>query len=269
MALRYFWIISLTTKSVVFLRRFPTVEKRAQNFGHKEVIITGDDLLVDAMLTSLAINRVTDDEAFQLSSRNELPVVGLKYKDNNLWPILVIEQNGFLFCGFPFCESHPKSDTIELIDDKSIALCFTCLQTIARYFTADKGLSWIEWLITSMAPFGTLINQNYEPLNQKKQTGGQRVNKLETKLQQNELKLSVNELISRTKDKELIYGTLTIDHPNHNYNGLVNVKLRAIDSLNLVLPPNCTQNGFILQIRPAYHNPLHLVHYKCNSNNKS
>jgi len=117
-----------------------------------------------------------------------------------------------------------------------------------------------------MSPFGTLINQNYETLNQ---LNAKKMTKTESKPQNDCLKIGVNELISRNRDKELVFGTISTDQSYCGSlltpNSLLTLKLRNIESLNLGLPPNSTQNESNLQIRPLLQNPLHAIHYKCYS----
>ncbi|CAG2162670.1 unnamed protein product [Oppiella nova] len=202
MSLRYFWIISLNLRSVLYFRRFANVHKRAQRMGLQDIDITSDNQLIDSVLTSLGINSgSSDDSESQCFQSNQLPVIAMDYKSSHLWPILVVEHKGILFCGYPLCAMNGhKETTIDLIDEKCISLCFTSLQTISRYFTSDKDLSWIEWLMTTMSPFGTLINQNYETLNK---LNAKKMTKTESKPQNDCLKIGVNELISRNRDKEL------------------------------------------------------------------
>src|SRR5690348_11517939 len=126
MPFRYIFIISLNSRKVVYLRRFPNVEKRAQMKGLTQVDIKCDEELIDSLFTSLAINTKTDSDSEGFVA-NQLPVIQLNYKKTKLWPILVIEQNGLLFCCYPLCDKN----SFELIDEKSIAECFTALQTIS------------------------------------------------------------------------------------------------------------------------------------------
>ena len=261
MALQYFWIVSLSLRSVLYLRRFPNVEKRAERRGLPKIAIKWDQQLVDSVLSSLAITR-NSELTFDCCVANQLPVIELSYDNIKIWPVIVIEQNGLLFCCHPLCET----DSRDLIDEKSIAMCFTTLQMISRHFTIEKGLSWIEWFFTSMAPFGTLIAQDYEPLN--------KVNKKQMKtdkiLQNDFFKLFLNELISRSKDREIVFGTVSYDQsfcsPQIIQNSLLSVKLRNPDSLNLVFGPNWRLIGDRIQLKPKTHlNPLDVIYYKCGS----
>lgn len=261
MCLRYFWVVSLSPRSVVYLRRFPNVDKAAQRRGLATIAIKWEPQLVDSLLSSLAITR--DNElAFDCGVSNQLPVIELFYDKCKIWPVIVIEQNGLLFCCHPLCDT----DSRELIDHKSIAMCFTILQMISRYFAVEKGLSWIEWFFTSMAPFGSLIGQNYQPLN----VVNKRQIKSDNIMQNDFFKLTVNELISRSKDKEIVFGSVGYDQsycsPQTLQNCLLSLKLRTPESLNLVFGPNWRPIGDRIELRPATHfNPLDVIHYKCGS----
>ncbi len=133
MSFRYLWIVSITSRSVLYFRRFPNVEKRAQRMGLSQVDIKSDEQLINSLLTSLAINN-NNNNSFDCCVANQLPVIQLVYNNINLWPIIVIEQNGILFCCYPLCHNESKS----LIDQKAISLSFTALQTIAHYFSLEK-----------------------------------------------------------------------------------------------------------------------------------
>ena len=127
-----------------------------------------------------------------------------------------------------------------------------------------QNMSWIEWLITSMAPFGTFISQKFLTIDKMKRKSV----KNEINLQIDSLKIIINELISRNRDKEIIYGTLSTDSshcvPQLIQNCLVVVRLKNIESLDLVIPSNCSKNGANLEIRPSLQlNPLHVIHYNC------
>jgi len=117
------------------LRRFLNVEKRAQRLGLPEVDIKADEALIKSLLTALAISYNKNE--LDCCVANQLPVVQLDYNNVKLWPVIVIEQNGILFCCFPLCDDQSN----DLIDHKSISLCFTALQTIAHYFAVEKVLN--------------------------------------------------------------------------------------------------------------------------------
>jgi hypothetical protein len=102
--------------------------------GLSQVDIKSDEQLINSLLTSLAINNNNNNNSFDCCVANQLPVIQLIYNNVNLWPIIVIEQNGILFCCYPLCENESKN----LIDQKAISLSFTALQTIAHYFSLEK-----------------------------------------------------------------------------------------------------------------------------------
>jgi len=135
MSFRYLWIVSISSQSVLYFRPFPNVEKRAQRMGLPVVDMKADDALVKSLLTSLAIRYNKNELDCRVA--NQLPVVRLDYNHIKLWPVIVIEQNGILFCCYPLCDDQSN----DLIDHKSISLCFTALQTIAHYFSTEKVLN--------------------------------------------------------------------------------------------------------------------------------
>ncbi len=124
-------------------------------------------------------------------------------------------------------------------------------------------------MITCLLPFGTLIHHKYQPIDNLSKKFG----RIENKQQKDLLKVIINELISGTKDnKEMVFGTINIDHSSCSSalieNGLLTLKIRNIESLNLIFPPNCSSNDSNINIKlPLQSNPLHVIHYKCNSSN--
>ena len=125
---------------------------------------------------------------------------------------------------------------------------------------------WIEWFLTSTAPFGSLISQKFQTIDKIKRN----ITKTEINSQNDSLKVIINELISRNRDKEIVFGTICTDSsncvPQLIKNCLLVVKLKAIESLDLVLPQNCSKNGPNLEIKPSLQlNPLHVIHYNCGS----
>ena len=116
-----------------------------------------------------------------------------------------------------------------------------------------------------MLPFGTLINQKYQSLNQINRNLRKNENNL-----QNDLKLTINEFICRSKDGEIVFGTINTDqslcNPKLIENCLIIIKLKNIESLNLVLAPNSVINNSRLEIRPDLQlNALNFIHYECSS----
>lgn len=173
MSIRRFWLISVANRSIVYSKSFPIVEVKATQMGMPFLPTfrgpkdEGD--FVASLFAVLGIDTLFQDELHRTSSfsadepflddsdfndrkyltdyncslRNQLPVVEMKFKEAKLWPVVVIEQNGILFCALPLVDGTSK----ELIDHISVSIAFAAIQAIIKHFTRENVI------IASNQPF--------------------------------------------------------------------------------------------------------------------
>lgn len=171
MSLRKLWLISIADRSVIYLKSFPIVEIQARHLGlpflpafrgHREEVEfihslfkgLGIDSFAALLQThnrssrssrssslssdTLSLDGVDFNESpdldFDCSLSNQLPVVEMTFKDMKIWPVIVVEHGGILFCGLPLTEGPSR----ELIDHMSISMAFAALQAIIKQFTREN-----------------------------------------------------------------------------------------------------------------------------------
>ena len=155
MVLIKFWIVSIRSRSLLYSREFPINSARARKSCISSLRLPARsadaaDLFVVAVFDALGLDppRRSDSlesledlgheanqlPTFDFSTCNQLPVVRLKIGQHSLWPLLIIEHSGNLFCGLPLIEN----DSDKLIDHLPISTAFTTLQTIIRFYSIDE-----------------------------------------------------------------------------------------------------------------------------------
>ncbi|XP_071791604.1 AP-5 complex subunit mu-1-like [Asterias amurensis] len=175
MSIRAVWVLPLPgngPEGIVFIKKYPTVEKRALVFTGTQdhVQFPPENLLYDATLEELGLkhpstkyveSRDTCEKQFQK------PVFEVKVPGGNLWPVVIIEKFGLLFCCLPLVEQgcEPRPPLISIL---GISLGFSLLGAMAdfmgplsRDFTTShpKLLELLSYMCQA-APFGTLIDIN-------------------------------------------------------------------------------------------------------------
>lgn len=172
MSVRRIWLISVAERSVIYLKTFPIVDIQARKLGlpvvptfrgyreeNEFVHSLFKGLGIDNFLTlkqlqasrsarssrsgSISSNCSSVDDFyfnenrasdFDCSVSNQLPVVAMTFKDMRIWPVLVVEHGGILFCGLPLI----KGESTELIDHISISTAFAALQAIIKQYTREN-----------------------------------------------------------------------------------------------------------------------------------
>ncbi|XP_023244653.1 AP-5 complex subunit mu-1-like [Centruroides sculpturatus] len=173
MSLRAIWIVSLCQDfgKVYYFRVFQTVERRAQKI-HKDLFtkIPNCDEFSKSLLIKLGLNSSKEFIEWRdsASSQMQLPVLSLKINDGELWPVLVIEQFGYLFCCLPLVEEKYENDhKISLFQIQSVSVGFSVLLGIISFVgpiisneISNKFIELDNYLSLSM-PFG--LTSDTEP----------------------------------------------------------------------------------------------------------
>lgn len=163
MAVRRIWLVSIANRSILYTKCFPIVEVKAkqlalpfvpalrgvkdeQEFVSALFCVLGIDGLAQSNLRRDSLvgddpnseeldfdNRKVDAD-FDCSLKNQLPVVEMVFKEVKLWPILVIEHGGILFCALPLVDTSSR----DLIDHISVSIAFSALQAIIKHFAREN-----------------------------------------------------------------------------------------------------------------------------------
>ena len=188
--------------------------------------------LIDAILLSLGVlNR--DESSLK---KNQLPTVELSFRGSVLWPVLVCEQSGNLFCALPLIEDPSR----EVIDHLSISPVFSFLQKVMQIFaSAGNDLSILmemENFVCASAPLGRYVCGEVSSL----------VSKGKQKNDDNSISITVNEKIScDTNGTENINGIILVEpklHPNINRTN-VSLKIPSLNKLDIILPSSCSKSS--------------------------
>lgn len=163
MSIRRFWLISVANRSIVYTKSFPIVEVKAKQLGLPFLPTfrgpKDEGVFIGSLFSVLGIDTLFHDELQGTSSfsgdepylddsdfnrhyitdincslMNQLPVVEMSVKDTKMWPVVVIEQNGILFCALPLVDASSK----ELIDHISVSVAFAAIQAIIKHFTREN-----------------------------------------------------------------------------------------------------------------------------------
>ncbi|KAI1296922.1 hypothetical protein HDE_05197 [Halotydeus destructor] len=181
MSIRRIWIISVANRSVLYTRAFPIIEQNARSKGFSPCLSfsssSDEEDFVSSLFSTLGLenpfvrrNSLTTDSLgfysiesnekfkseYDCSTENQLPVVSVTFKAVDLWPVIVIESNGILFCALPLIQSDSK----ELLDHISVSTSFCALQNFVTNFNKDNKLPSLEEYVNGMMPFGTFLGHS-------------------------------------------------------------------------------------------------------------
>lgn len=155
----------------LFSRRFPTVEKRAKVFnGASYVKLPEDVVFMNALLVELGL---TDQDKSFVENRDscskitKTSVYTVVVGDGNLWPVLTIQNNEFIYVSLPLVEQSLKPQP-PLISIHGISEAFSLLSGLMTYMNvcpkneADLSakLEQLPLLLMHACPFGTPIDTN-------------------------------------------------------------------------------------------------------------
>ena len=235
MSMRGFWILSLQKRSLIYSKTFPVFENKARKMSFDPFfpVRTPEDEvdLIDGILLSLGV--LNRDESSP--KKNQLPTIELSYRGSVLWPVLVCEQSGNLFCALPLIEDPSK----EIIDHLSISPAFSFLQKVMQIFSSVGNdfskLMEIETFICATAPLGRYVCGEVASLPKGKQSNDD-----------NSISITVNEKIScDTNGTENINGIVSVEPQLHSNINRTNVSLKIIslNRLDIILPSCCSKNN--------------------------
>uniref|UniRef100_A0A0B7AVB7 Uncharacterized protein n=1 Tax=Arion vulgaris TaxID=1028688 RepID=A0A0B7AVB7_9EUPU len=150
-AIRQIWIIKLPTidtkksATILFNRKFPTVEKRAKltnGTGYTPVPQASHVLQLLVREISQAYNAsqfIPGRDGCDLPIQK--PIHKICTDEGILWPVVALEKNGLLLCCLPLVEGTTQiSDltSIPVINIPSISLGMSLLETLAEYLKVTK-----------------------------------------------------------------------------------------------------------------------------------
>ncbi|XP_015687618.1 AP-5 complex subunit mu-1 isoform X2 [Protobothrops mucrosquamatus] len=174
MALRGLWLISHEQEVqsiVLFSRRYPTVEKRAQFFnGPSYVPIPEDGPFLKALLFEL---RLTDEGQHFVECRdgcsriNKTSVYTLQVERKDLWPVVAFRKNGLIYVGLPLVEQSliPQPPLFSI---SGISQAFDFLLGLLAFMNsnqkseADRStkVAQLPSLVMQACPLGTPLDTN-------------------------------------------------------------------------------------------------------------
>lgn len=180
MSLRGIWLFMFADKdaqSVLFSRRFPTVERRAvlHQKGTSLTEIPSDVDLSYAVSNELGLRHrlgVAPDEfdkdVDSCSKPEHKPVIEVKVKAGSLWPVVVIEKFGLVFTCIPLVESDLSDGNPPLVKLPGVTLGYSFLHSMVEFvggWTSKEQLqakaNELHKFVCVAAPFGTPIDTNF------------------------------------------------------------------------------------------------------------
>ncbi|CAH1793186.1 unnamed protein product [Owenia fusiformis] len=170
MSLRSVWIVSLpgrTIGKVLFSKYFGTVERRAKIFdGEFYTSIPDHNAFYEALTSELGVTLNPLNKGSTRDSCGNIgqkPVFELTLKNNKkLWPLLVVEQYGVLFCCLPLVEDGCGSKP-PLVKITGLSVGFSLLLGMADCIgplnqplaETSVKLAELHGYLHQAAPFGT------------------------------------------------------------------------------------------------------------------
>ncbi|XP_068683780.1 AP-5 complex subunit mu-1-like isoform X2 [Montipora foliosa] len=180
MSLRGIWLFLVAEKeaqSVLFSRRFPTVERRAvlHQEGTTLTEIPTDADLCNAVLKELGIRQKLgvysdefDKDVDSCSKPEHKPVFEVKVKTGSLWPVVMIEKFGLVFTCLPLVESDLSYGNPPLVELPGVSLGYSLLHSMVDFvgsWTSKEQLqakaSELHKFVCVAAPFGTPVDTNF------------------------------------------------------------------------------------------------------------
>ncbi|KAH9509247.1 AP-5 complex subunit mu-1 [Bulinus truncatus] len=169
--IRYIWIIKvqpgLNKSTVIYTRKFPTVEKKAS-------LLSGNNPVPDiSHLHPLLVQEIsqTHNVSQFISSRDrcdlaiQKPVYQIKTENGVIWPVVALEKANILFCCLPLVEkstADPQDITrTPIINIPSISLGFALMDVLSEFLKVPSQelpnkVQDLTAFINEAAPFGIL-----------------------------------------------------------------------------------------------------------------
>ncbi|XP_060609644.2 AP-5 complex subunit mu-1 [Anolis sagrei] len=177
MALRGLWLVSHEQGahgSLLFSRRYPTVERRAKVFnGASYVPMPEDGPFLKALLFEL---RLADGDQHFVERRdscsriNKTSVYALQAEGGDLWPVLAFQKSGLIYVALPLVE-QPTTPPPPLFNISGISQAFDLLSGLLAFMSsglkteAERAtkISQLPNLLMQACPLGTPLDANLNP----------------------------------------------------------------------------------------------------------
>ncbi|XP_064622684.1 AP-5 complex subunit mu-1-like [Lineus longissimus] len=173
MSIRGLWILTLPGKTagkVIFSRFFPTIERKTRILeGDQFVAVPDDQEFGEALYGELGWKNKSDKfvESRDTCRKSERkPVYEISTAAGRLWPLVVIEQFGLIFCCLPAVEKNGREQS-SLIQFPGIPVAFSLLLTMMDFLGPCPGIDenfdkfpQLHLFLSQAAPFGTPVDQS-------------------------------------------------------------------------------------------------------------
>lgn len=259
MSIRCFFILSIQRKALLYNKSFPVIEAKAKRLGLQTVppLTREEDEgeLVQSVLMSLGIDLPDDNTHLSAStphdlSSSTLPGLQVTFKSVALWPILVTEQAGLLYCALPLM----YSDDRELVHHLPVSAAYSFLQHLMSFTGNESRLILIESYLSVIIPLGRFIGGRVPAPTEKKPSSGEDV-----------IAVTVNEKVScKSNCEETVFGTVCIDCDALCRSPRANLTLcLPLSGLDLVLPPTASLTApDRIQVDLAKSSGKIMIHYQ-------
>lgn len=164
-----------SAKHILFSRSFPVAEKKAKQIqGNKYVSLPSDQELVNGLLFELG-HLVEGAESFNPRRDScvrveEKPVVEISTSLGMIWPLVVVEQKGIVYCCIPVVESKERPPLLQI---PAVTLGFTLLCGLADFFRQNseneiyQKKTDLYTFLNIAVPFGRVMDVNIDSVIQK------------------------------------------------------------------------------------------------------
>ncbi|CAI5764795.1 AP-5 complex subunit mu-1 [Podarcis lilfordi] len=174
MALRGLWLVGHEQGScatVLFSRRYPTVEKRAICLNRASyVAVPEDGPFLKALLFEL---RLADEDQSFIERRdgcsriNKTSVYALQTESGELWPVVAFQKSGLVYVGLPLVE-QPLAPRPPLISISGVSQAFAVLSGLLAFMNSSQKskaertskIGQLPGLLMQSCPLGTPLDMN-------------------------------------------------------------------------------------------------------------
>lgn len=164
-----------TFRQPLFSRLFPVAEKKAKKVQENNYVhLPSDQELVNGLLFELG-HLVDGGEMFNPRRDScvrleEKPVVEISTSSGIIWPIVVVEQKGIVYCCIPVVESKDRPPLLQI---PGVTLGFTLLCGLADYLRQNseheiyQKKTDLYTFLNIAVPFGRVMDTNIDCVIQK------------------------------------------------------------------------------------------------------
>ncbi|XP_074652050.1 AP-5 complex subunit mu-1-like [Tubulanus polymorphus] len=171
MSVRGVWILSYSTHDnarIVFSRLFPTVERRSKVFLNDDYISIPDNIDLSGYIQEeLGLKRLKNDKF--LESRDTCkrfdrkPVFEIPIPHGKLWPMLAIEQYGYIFCCLSLVEESGRPPIINIPGISAGFSLLLGMSDLLGSLPSDANailqkFAELHFYLGQAAPFGTPVD---------------------------------------------------------------------------------------------------------------